>query len=166
MKYMRKCLQCDQEIPKTRNKSKNIFCDIKCKEDYRKIHKKMPKLRQNCLHCKEETEVRRKYCNKCVSNRVHQYKMSESDYENQPISEIYIEEHRTAKYQAIRNHAKFKMKNKPQVCSECGYSKHVECCHLRAISDFPPETLLNIVNSYDNLVLLCPNCHWELDHGL
>jgi hypothetical protein len=22
------------------------------------------------------------------------------------------------------------------------------------------------VNSLDNLVGLCPNCHWEFDHGL
>ena len=48
----------------------------------------------------------------------------------------------------------------------CGYDKHVECCHIKAVSDFPDTALLGEVNAPGNLVLLCRNCHWELDHGL
>jgi hypothetical protein len=25
---------------------------------------------------------------------------------------------------------------------------------------------MRVVNSLENLIALCPNCHWELDHGL
>jgi predicted restriction endonuclease len=50
-------------------------------------------------------------------------------------------------------------------CEFCGYPRHVECCHIREIADFPNEATLGEVNAVDNLVLLCPNHHWELDHG-
>ncbi|MFN8530060.1 MAG: HNH endonuclease [Anaerolineae bacterium] len=54
----------------------------------------------------------------------------------------------------------------PRVCKNCGYAKHVEICHIKAISSFPPETLVEVVNDAANLVALCPNCHWEFDHGM
>ncbi|MBI2976429.1 MAG: HNH endonuclease, partial [Chloroflexi bacterium] len=55
---------------------------------------------------------------------------------------------------------------KPQSCFRCGYSLHLEVCHIRPIQDFSEDTPMSVVNSLDNLVALCPNCHWELDHGL
>ena len=51
-------------------------------------------------------------------------------------------------------------------CSKCGYSIHVELCHIRAVTDFPETATLGEVNDPRNLVPLCRNCHWELDHGL
>lgn len=56
--------------------------------------------------------------------------------------------------------------NLPRVCRNCGYDKHVEICHIRAINTFPDDTPISVVNDLANLVALCPNCHWELDHGL
>jgi predicted restriction endonuclease len=54
----------------------------------------------------------------------------------------------------------------PRCCSVCGYSRHFEVCHVRSIQDFPENTPMSVVNSVDNLVALCPNCHWEFDHGV
>lgn len=51
-------------------------------------------------------------------------------------------------------------------CSNCGYSKHIQLCHIKPIKDFSDDTLLKDVNSPDNIIQLCPNCHWEFDHGL
>ena len=53
----------------------------------------------------------------------------------------------------------------PKRCRACGYDKHFEVAHIRAISDFPPETAIAEINSLSNLVALCRNCHWELHHG-
>lgn len=53
-----------------------------------------------------------------------------------------------------------------QPCRKCGYSKHVELCHLQPISSFPPTATIAEVNALSNIVQLCRNCHWELDHGL
>ena len=51
-------------------------------------------------------------------------------------------------------------------CAKCGYSRHVELCHIIPISKFPENATLGEVNSPSNNIQLCRNCHWELDHGL
>lgn len=53
-----------------------------------------------------------------------------------------------------------------QPCSNCGYNKHVELAHIRAVTDFPETATLGEVNSPQNNKVLCRNCHWEFDHGL
>ena len=35
-----------------------------------------------------------------------------------------------------------------------------------AVSDFDDSALISEINSKDNLIALCPNHHWEYDHGL
>lgn len=49
-------------------------------------------------------------------------------------------------------------------CNLCGYAKHVELCHRIALSTFKDDTPLSTVNSRENVVQLCRNCHWELDN--
>ena len=50
-------------------------------------------------------------------------------------------------------------------CAVCGYAKHVELAHIKPLVSFPDEALLSVVNAKENVIQLCPNCHWELDHG-
>jgi 5-methylcytosine-specific restriction endonuclease McrA len=49
-------------------------------------------------------------------------------------------------------------------CKVCGYSVHVEVCHIKSISSFTETDTISQVNSLENLVYLCPNHHWEYDH--
>lgn len=49
-------------------------------------------------------------------------------------------------------------------CAKCGYTKHVELAHIKAVSDFKDEDLLSQVNSEENVIQLCPTCHWEFDN--
>ena len=49
-------------------------------------------------------------------------------------------------------------------CKNCNYSNHVELCHIKAVNSFSEDTKLKIVNHEDNVVQLCPNCHWEFDN--
>ncbi|MEO1286206.1 MAG: HNH endonuclease [Chloroflexota bacterium] len=67
----------------------------------------------------------------------------------------------------IRDRARRRYRNsdRSQSCERCGYKKHIEICHIKAIADYPLETPVSEVNDLNNLVGLCPNCHWELDHG-
>lgn len=51
-------------------------------------------------------------------------------------------------------------------CQSCGYNKHVELAHLKAIADFDKHSLIKEVNAPDNILVLCPNCHWEFDSGM
>lgn len=66
----------------------------------------------------------------------------------------------------IRRHAVkvYETSDKPKECNSCGYDKHYEVCHIKAVSDFPDEALVEEINSIDNLMALCPNCHWEFDN--
>ena len=50
-------------------------------------------------------------------------------------------------------------------CAKCGYDKHVELCHIKDIANFDDDSLLSEVNSRNNIIQLCPNCHWEFDNG-
>ena len=72
------------------------------------------------------------------------------------------------KYQGIRNHAHkiAKYYNLKKECPYCDYKNHFQLCHIKDIKDFPKDTKLNIVNDPKNLVYLCPNHHWDLDHNL
>jgi len=54
--------------------------------------------------------------------------------------------------------------DRPRKCEKCGYDRHVEACHKRAVADFPDDALMSEVNGLDNLMWLCPNHHWEFDH--
>ena len=56
--------------------------------------------------------------------------------------------------------------NEERICKACGYSHYIEVCHIRPVSEFPRETLISEINDISNLVGLCPNCHWEFDHGI
>lgn len=38
--------------------------------------------------------------------------------------------------------------------------------HIKAVSEFSDDTLISEINDINNLVGLCPNHHWEYDHGL
>ena len=60
----------------------------------------------------------------------------------------------------------FSESGKPLVCAVCGYDHHVEIAHIRSVSDFPGDALISDINSEDNLIALCPNHHWEYDHGI
>lgn len=68
----------------------------------------------------------------------------------------------------VRGYSKviYNRSNKPKCCVNCGYSKHYEVCHIKAVKDFPDTATMAEVHSLDNLIALCPNCHWEYDHNM
>ena len=49
-------------------------------------------------------------------------------------------------------------------CTKCGYIKHVEVCHIIPVSSFSGDRTMGEVNSPDNIIVLCRNCHWEFDN--
>lgn len=59
----------------------------------------------------------------------------------------------------------YQKSDKPNHCVICGYDKTYEVAHIKAVSDFDDNTLVSDINNIDNLIALCPNHHWEFDHG-
>ncbi len=49
-------------------------------------------------------------------------------------------------------------------CVICGYIKHIELAHIKAVSSFSPTSTLGEINSPHNNLPLCRNHHWELDN--
>lgn len=60
----------------------------------------------------------------------------------------------------------YKNSSKELKCAICKYDKHVEIAHIKSVSDFDGSSTIAEINSIDNLVALCPNHHWEYDHGI
>ena len=60
----------------------------------------------------------------------------------------------------------FEQSGKPYRCAICGYDKHIEIAHIKAVSEFDDSALLTEINHPDNLIALCPNHHWEFDNNL
>lgn len=149
-----KCLNCGAET----NNPK--FCSSSCSARFN--NRAFPKRKRRSYFCKicgAETGYRRSYCPNCDPTKP-------KSYDDVTIAEI----RKQAKYQAnswIRKLARraYAAAKKPQCCSICGYSKHFEVCHIKPIQDFSEETPMSIVNHLENLAALCPNCHWEFDHG-
>ena len=56
-----------------------------------------------------------------------------------------------------------KLKNLP--CQVCGYTPHVELAHIHPVAGFPLTATLAAINDPQNILVLCPNHHWEFDHG-
>lgn len=156
------CSNCDISFSKVQSqlKSKNHFCSSSCSAIFNnKIYRKKEHFNK-CVKCGEKTDKSRaRYCNLCSKNESLIPRLEKT------IAEMENPTQRT-RYSPIRLHARHITKKLSQVCKKCSYDKHVETCHIKGVSTFSKDTKMDIVNSLDNLVLLCPNCHWELDHGL
>lgn len=119
-----------------------------------------------CRRCGKEVEYHAaKFCKECI-NTGWDKTYPELPYALRTLGyELKLNKHTGAnKFNKIRGWARFYNKENIKKCERCGYEKHVEVCHKRAINDFPLETLLTEINSKNNLLFLCPNCHWEHDN--
>jgi len=173
------CGECNKHFyrkPSQIKKLKNnkIFCSMKC---YRNYYDKNKYYIQSCDYCgkpvkklkskKKYLKTGKVFCdNLCKRKFPFESKLKGvSKIENIPLSH-YATRKDANRYAAIRDNARRVTSNRQQECQKCGYNKHVEVCHVKDIKDFPLTALVGEINSKDNLILLCPNCHWELDHGL
>jgi len=135
-----------------------MFCSRSCAiRVHNQARKREPVGR--CVVCAAAIARRRKYC--------WAHSPTRAIDRTRPI-ETFVDNSRTrSRLNRLRTDARRVFHAAcPSCCQNCGYDKHIEVCHRRAITSFPPDTPIAVVNSLDNLVGLCPNCHWEFDHGL
>jgi len=104
------------------------------------------------------------FCDACIAHKKH---LQGKDRNEATIEEIAARKGANH-YDQIRGHANslYKAEKTNPLCQRCGYNKHIEICHIRPISSFPKKTKLKTVNARENILFLCPNCHWEFDHNL
>lgn len=78
---------------------------------------------------------------------------------------VYDNGSRCNRYTKIRSQARaIAKKLRMDKCCKCGYDKHVEIAHIKPISSFSLDSKIEEINSPENLLALCPNCHWEMDN--
>lgn len=157
MKQCRKCkelLDLSEFYKKTESKDGYKTSCKKCDKKTRHSQNKP------CLNCGKMCWSKKKIlCIKCTAKKHDEKRLS------QTIGDKEYSKHKYAKYSYIRWHAKKIAKEAGwKSCARCGYSKHIEIAHKKAISSFDKNTLLIEINSLDNLIPLCPNCHWEFDN--
>lgn len=159
-----KCTNCGKPLnkkPDYRSKTGNIFCNNSCAAQFsNKIAIKRPRTKK-CKKCKKAILSKLTYCDVCY--KVKHY-ISDKTLAEAVSRKKYNDANR---YSSIRGNARnvYAANNLPRQCKCCGYKKHIEICHKKDISSFPPETLISEINSIENLVALCRNHHWELDHN-
>jgi hypothetical protein len=159
------CLFCKKELI---GKDQKKFCSQSCSAKYNnKVCKKGKGGYRDCPKCKKKF-LKQELPPKCLCNECRENKKNNLLYMRNPTQKelVYEQHHRSAAFAYIRWHSrKIVMKDAPKECAVCGYDAHVEVAHKKSISDFTDDSRLSEINHPDNLMLLCPNHHWEFDHG-
>ena len=143
------CITCGQTTTNPK------FCGRSCAATYNNQQRpKKPK--PQCEVCGVVIDKRSTRCIKCCSVKTHIKTLGEA---------IYTEHHRSSAYALVRYRARAAIRDAGRggECEWCGYDKHTEVAHRQPISEFPENTLIEVINGQNNLLCLCPNCHWEHD---
>jgi predicted HNH restriction endonuclease len=153
------------QIKKTNN---NNFCSRSCSAAYNNTRYPRKKLKPLAITVKKYSSCKK--CGKDLNYKKRRMLCSickNTNCENKTLAQVaYDKHHKSSCWALVRSRARAIMKNKPQVCSKCGYDKHVEVAHIKSIQSFDLNVLVSEVNNESNLILLCPNCHWEYDHNI
>lgn len=135
-----------------------------------KLKSKRQKKLNTCKYCNNVITARcdRIICNKCLSDGTHTKYVWKNEFyriDNLTVAELKIltkNNHRPWT-DRIRSYARSRFPAINKIC-KCGYSKHTEVCHIKPIASFSDSSLIKEINCVENIIYLCPNCHWELDN--
>jgi hypothetical protein len=117
---------------------------------------------KTCTSCPTLIEAKHRYCSECRPTR----DTIDAQYLERKICDFV----KNAKYQVnaqlrTLSRATYKASGRPYACQVCGYSTHVEICHIKDIHQCDPNDTIGSICELSNLVALCRNHHWEFDHG-
>lgn len=161
-----KCFTCNNLLVRRDQKK---FCSQSCAASFN--NKKYPKKiagYRSCPGCKKQylkkVLPKKCYCIECKTK----HKNNLIYNRNLTKKELTYEKHtQGAAFAYIRWHARnVVIKGKELKCEVCGYNKHVEVAHKIPIFKFSEDAKLLDINNPSNLILLCPNHHWEFDHSV
>lgn len=166
------CSYCQAEIFKEESEIKKsltgqVYCNCSCAAKNNNKGRRRHGKDKACKNCSEKIERRKTYCSKKCMNEFLGYKtLPETTLKELQERLSLIDKHPSWKNSYIRNNNRIVNKELlKQECFNCGYSLHVELCHIKAIKDFDEDATLEEINGKGNIIQLCRNCHWEFDNG-
>lgn len=167
------CEYCNNEFDKPEwriKKSKHNFCSTKCScqvatEIRWKNHIPL-KEKYKCKLCNKKIDWRNfsELCNNCLNNSLTEKSKSvtlgelKNKHNKRNIKKWY-----SAEIRVLNKNWNYNLSQ--LACQKCGYTLHSEMCHIKAIKDFNDDSTLGEINNPSNIVILCPNHHWEFDNG-
>ena len=155
-----KCLYCYNLIlPKVGQNIQHVkikkYCNNSCSAKVNnKLYQKKPSVFLQCRECKtnfKRTKGLSVYCTTCSKSR-------------SPFRHDSLTKEQAGRKYIRKNAARKAYKHFPKQCEICLYAKHVEVCHIKPVKDFSKNSLVSEINIVNNLVILCPNHHKELDY--
>lgn len=175
-----RCKCCDKIIEVKENQKvsevrKKKFCDRTCSAKVNSIGRecKFKKDIGECQRCCNtinykynsvaKTYYKRKYCSSCLID-IKKEKSVRTSTKKETFDKCKNwQSARSTIQKDARNHYR---EHGSMSCKRCGYKKHIEICHIKSVSSFEEHILIEEINDLKNLIGLCPNCHWEFDHGM
>lgn len=154
--------------PECSNETNNPkYCSRSCSATHNnKISpKRLPE--HKCKNCGKMIPNTKRYCSDmCKPTHQTQNKTVIERYNDKTLKDLKNDVKDQNKYVRLRSHARrvFEESGLDSVCAVCGYDLYIEVCHIKPISSFELDTKIKDINAINNLVPLCPNCHWELDN--
>lgn len=164
------CGTCGKELSRRpgdlkQSKSGKLFCSRSCSatyqnKNYKELHINRRQKEGVCAVCSTSISASNKYCKPCLD--LYHIKTLDEQTKGELFSSCSL----YSAHSKIRGHAFRQLKNskREKKCEHCGYSKHVEVCHIKDVKDFDSEATISEINALKNLKYLCPNCHWEFDN--
>ena len=151
---MNNCLHCGARTANAK------YCSRSCANRVNgSVFPSRQRIVRSCKHCGTALQTRRTTCDSCNPSLV--------DWRTVQLQQLRAKA--LQQYAAqIRSLARglYRKSARPKACAVCSYDVHYEVCHIKPISAYQPTDFVADVNDLRNLVALCPNHHWEFDHGL
>jgi hypothetical protein len=167
-----KCKTCDKEVRRTPSEiSGKTFCSRSCAARTNNLGKRRHPPR-NCKKCSKEYLTNKNHkslsiCQDCKASIFTSEQAKQMTLSYYMTRDSVKNKHPSWKYNHVRNFNRSWNKdlvNKP--CQVCKYNTHTELAHIKPISSFSDDTKLCVINDPSNILVLCPNHHWEFDSGI
>ncbi len=152
---MNKCKHCGADTKNAR------FCSRSCSASYNNAGVRRHQGESTkCVDCDVVIQKGSTRCKTCHGKTFHYGDMTLLEARNEKHLNNGGGVNALVRYRA----RKFMLDNYTE-CVRCGYDKHIEAAHVKPIADFDENALISEINNSENIIALCPNCHWEFDYG-
>lgn len=166
------CTRSFQKLLSEYKRSANHFCSRSCSAKLSNLSRTVTRKIKTCLTCqntytntKEHRSTR--FCISCKEKYVNSTEylkaMTLKDYK-QSKALLRPPSWRNADLRGLNRQWNKSLTTLP--CQRCNYNLHVELCHIKSLSKSSLSETLGEINSPENNLVLCRNCHWEFDHQL